>query len=129
MSLFAWQYWSVVLMELQIPYNEVEKLQISSANWMDGMGRSYREGGSQLVLKANIMSAIKRLKRSGDRGSPWRRPTFVVKDWPSLAPTLMQDVAWTYICSTSWQKSGPKRHMTILRSRRVSIIRRLVEEY
>ena len=71
MSMFAWQYLSVVLMELRIPCSEVEKLQILSANWMDSIGRSYRDDGSQLVLKANTMSAIKRLKRSGDRGSPW----------------------------------------------------------
>ena len=70
MSLFAWQYWSVVSMEMRIPCSEVEKLHISLANWMDGMGRSYREGGSQLVLKANIMSAIKRLKRRGTGGHP-----------------------------------------------------------
>ena len=47
----------------------MEKLQISLANWMEGTGRSWREGGSQFDLKAKIMSAIKRLKR-GDRGSP-----------------------------------------------------------
>ena len=58
----------------------MEKLQISSANWMEGMGRSFREGGSQFDLKAKIMSVIKRLKRRGDRGSPCRRPTLVVKD-------------------------------------------------
>ena len=38
-SLFALQYSSVVCMELWRPCLEVEKLQMSSANWMDGIGR------------------------------------------------------------------------------------------
>ena len=74
------------------PWSNVEKLHMSSANWMDGIGRSWSLGGSQPVLKANIMSAVNRLKRSGERGSPCRSPTLDVKVGPSLAPSLMREV-------------------------------------
>ena len=40
----------------------LEKLQMSSANWIEGIGMSTRDGGSQSVLNANIKSAMKRLK-------------------------------------------------------------------
>ena len=36
----------------------VEKLQMSSANWMEGTGRSWRWGGSQFEWKAKMRSAI-----------------------------------------------------------------------
>ena len=88
-------------MEFRIPCSDVEKLQMSLANWMEGIGMSIRDGGSQSILNANTKSAMKRLKRRGDRGSPCLSPTFVVKDWPSLLPTLIQDDAWAYIFSTS----------------------------
>ena len=39
-------------MLFRIPCSDVEKLQISSANWMEGIGMSWRDGGSQSVLKA-----------------------------------------------------------------------------
>ena len=60
------------------PRSDLEKVQISSANWMDRMGVSIRDGGSHSGVKESTRSAMKRLKRSGDRGSPCRRPTFVV---------------------------------------------------
>ena len=53
---------------------EVEKLQMSPANCMDGTGRSGSIGGSQLDLNAKIMLAINRLNSSGDSGSPCLRP-------------------------------------------------------
>ena len=40
-------------------------------------------------MKAKIISAIKRWNNKGDKGSPWRRPTFVVKDDPNLFPNLI----------------------------------------
>ena len=46
----------------------VEKLQMSSANWMEGIGRSWSLDGSHPVLKIKMRSAINRLNRSGDRG-------------------------------------------------------------
>ena len=45
-SLFALQYSRVVWMELRMPCMEVEKLQMSSANFMEGTGRLCRTGGS-----------------------------------------------------------------------------------
>ena len=63
-----------------MPAAGVEKLQMSSANCMDGTGRSWRwGGGSQLDRNANMRSAIKRLNRRADIGSPWRRPTLEEK--------------------------------------------------
>ena len=53
-----------------MPVAVVEKLQMSSANCMEGMGRSWRWGGSQWEQNANIRSAINRLNRRGERGSP-----------------------------------------------------------
>ena len=73
------QYCIVVSMEWRMPAAVVEKLQMSSANCMDGTGRSWRWGGSQLDRNANMRSAIKRLNRRGDKGSPWRRPTLEEK--------------------------------------------------
>ena len=67
-SLFAWQYWMVVLMDCFMPLAEVEKLQMSPANWIQGIGRSRSFGGSHPVLNVKMMSAINRLKRSGERG-------------------------------------------------------------
>ena len=58
-------------MDCRRPRSDLEKLQISSANWMDGMGVSIRDGGSHSGVKESTNSAMKRLKRS-------RRPTFVV---------------------------------------------------
>ena len=47
------QYCIVVSMEWQMPAVVVEKLQMSSANCMDGNGRSWRwGGGSRLDLNA-----------------------------------------------------------------------------
>ena len=88
-SLFALQYSRVVLMELWMPCMEVEKLQMSSVNCMEGTGRSCRTGGSQLDLNANIMSAMNRLNSRGDCGSPCLRPMDVVNDGPNLAASLM----------------------------------------
>ena len=39
---------------------------------------STRDGGSQSGVKEETRSAMKRLKRSGDMGSPCRSPTLVV---------------------------------------------------
>ena len=52
-------------------------------------------GGSQFERKANMRSAIKRLNRRGERGSPWHRPTLEEKGWPSLAPSLMREEVLT----------------------------------
>ena len=38
----------------------MEKLQILSANWMEGIGRSCRNGGSQAVVKTKMICDIKR---------------------------------------------------------------------
>ena len=51
-----------------MPCMEVEKLQMLSANCMDGTVRSWSIGGSQLDLNAKIMSAINRLNSSCDSG-------------------------------------------------------------
>ena len=75
-----------------MPVAVVEKLQMSSANCMEGTGRSWGWGRSQLERKANIRSAINRLHRRGERGSPWRRPTIDEKDWPNLDPSLTLEV-------------------------------------
>ena len=69
-------------------------------------------------MKAKIMSAKKRLNNDGDKGSPWRRPTFVEKGAPSLLPTLTRYEAFTYISSTILQKLGPSPAMTIFLKRR-----------
>ena len=81
-------------MEWRIPVAVVEKLQISSANCMEGIGKSCKHGGSQLERKANMRSAIKRLKRRGERGSLCWRPT-LEKGWPSWEPNLMREVVLT----------------------------------
>ena len=45
-------------------------------------------GGFTVVPDANMRSAIKRLNRRGDKGSPWRRPTLEEKGCPSLEPSF-----------------------------------------
>ena len=45
-------------MEWQKPLRVVDRLQISSANCIDGTGRSWSLGGVQPVLNVNIRSAI-----------------------------------------------------------------------
>ena len=72
------------------PGSVVAKLQISSANWTEGTGRSWIIGAEHPVVNAKTISAIKRLKRSGERGSPWRRPTLVEMETPKWLPTLMR---------------------------------------
>ena len=109
---------SVALMELWMPCMEVEKLQMSSANCIDGTGRSWSIGGSQLDLEAKMMSAINRLNSSGDSGSPCLRPMDVAKGWPSLAPSLIQEDALMYMFSTSLQNCRPSPHIIIFRNRR-----------
>ena len=62
-SLFVRQYWMVELMDCFIPLTEVEKLQMSSANWVEGIGRSWSFGGSHPVLNMKM-----RPTRSADLG-------------------------------------------------------------
>ena len=57
-------------MDALMPASDEEKLQISSANWIEGTARSCRVGGAHLVVKAKIRSATNKLKSSGERGSP-----------------------------------------------------------
>ena len=52
------------------PVRVVAKLQISSANWTEGTGRSWIIGAAQPLVNAKTISAIKRLNKSGERGSP-----------------------------------------------------------
>ena len=85
---------------------------------MDGIGRSWSTGGSQLDLKANIMSAMNILNSRGDSGSPCLSPMDVVNDWLSLAPNLMREEALMYMFSTSLQHCGPNPHIIIFRNRR-----------
>ena len=47
-------------------------------------------GGLHPVFKVKMRSAIKRLKRSGDNGSPCLRPTFDVKVGPMRLPSLIR---------------------------------------
>ena len=42
-----------------------------------------------------MRSAIRRLNRRGDKGSPWRRPTLEEKGCPSLELSLIRDVVLT----------------------------------
>ena len=77
----------------------MEKLQISSANWIDGTGRPWRLGGSQFDLKAKMRSAMKRLNRRGGREGPpgvgphlWRK---VVPTWP--LPLYRMRFGYTYV--------------------------------
>ena len=81
-SLFALQYLNVVLMELWIRCMEVEKLKMLSANCIDGNGRSWSTGESQLDLKAKMMSSMNKLNSSVDSGSPCLRPMDVSKGCP-----------------------------------------------
>ena len=62
-------------MEARIPSSEDEKLQISSANCIEGIARSWRVDGEHFVVKVKMRSAINKLKSNGERGSPCRRPT------------------------------------------------------
>ena len=117
-SLLAWQYWMVELMDWLMPVREVEKLQMSSANWMDGTGRSWSLGGVQPILKVKMRPAIKRLYNKGDRGSPWRRPTFDVKGLAGLVPSLIRAEVLVYVFYTRRQNLGPSPQMTILQKRR-----------
>ena len=67
-------------MDWRMPLRVVDKLQISSANCMDGTGRSWSLGGGgggggvQPVLNVNIRSAMKRLKIGGRGGHPGGGP-------------------------------------------------------
>ena len=70
-------------------------------------------GGSQFERKAEMRSAMNRLKRRGERGSPGRRSTLEEKDSPNL---IREDVL-AYVCSTSLQNFGPRPLRTNLRKR------------
>ena len=65
-----------------------------------------------------IRSAMKRLNRSGDKGSPWWRPTLDVKAGPSRVPSLMCAGVLQYVLSIRPQNFGPSPLMTILQKRR-----------
>ena len=105
-------------MEARIPDSEDEKLQISSANWIEGTARSCKVSGSHLLVNAKIRSATNKLKSSGERGSPCRRPTLEEKGVPSMVPSLMQNEALAYMFSISWQNLGPRSEETIFLNNR-----------
>ena len=92
-------------MEARIPDSEDEKLQISSANWIEGTTRSCNMGVSHLFVKAKIRSATNKLKSKGERV-------------PSAVPNLMQEEALAYIFSISWQNLGPRPEETIFLNNR-----------
>ena len=118
LSRLAEQYWRVYSMDTRIPASEEEKLQISSANSIERIGRSCRVGGEHLVVKAKIRSATNKLKSSGERGSPCRRPTLEEKGVPNMAPSLMQEEAFSYMFSINWQNLGPRPEVIIFLNRR-----------
>ena len=86
-------------MDVRIPASEDEKLQISSTNCIEGTARSCRVGGEHLVVKAKIRSATNKLKSSGKRRSPCQRPTLEEKGVPNMAPSLIQEEAFSYMFS------------------------------
>ena len=90
-------------MDARRPSRVVAKLQISSANWTEGTGRSWINGPKQPMVNAKTISAIKRLNRSGERGSPCRRPTLVEKEMPNRLTNLRRYEALTYMSSTILQ--------------------------
>ena len=104
-------------MEARIPDSDDEKLQISSANWIEGTTRSCKIGGSHLFVKAKMRSATNKLKSRGERGSPCRRPTLEEKGVPSAVPNLMQE-EFAYMSSISWQNLGPRPEETIFLNNR-----------
>ena len=86
-------------MDALIPASKEEKLQISSANCIEGTARSCRVGGEHLVVKAKIRSATNKLKSNGERGSPCRRPTLEEMGVPHMVPRLIQEEAFSYMFS------------------------------
>ena len=86
-------------MKACMPSSEEEKLQISSANCIEGIARSWSVGGEHFVVKAKMRSTINKLKRSGESGSPWHKPTLEEKGVPNMVPSLIQEDAFSYIFS------------------------------
>ena len=94
-------------MDALMPSSDEEKLQISSANWIEGTARSWRLGGEHFVVKAKMRSATNRLKSNGQSGSPCRRPTLEEKGVPSAVSSLMREDAFSCMVSMSLQNLGP----------------------
>ena len=63
-------------------------------------------------LKAKMMSAMNKLNSSGDSGSPCLRPIDVSKGCPSLAPSLIREVALMYMVRAVCRTVVPVRTLS-----------------